>query len=122
MWKEKQRSNFIPLFLTIFRTETEMTYFHKKITHLADQLKMIFSSKSGLSVLYSPDIWTAIIYFLCPLFYCVLKHSERDILNGINKSVFLKVCSCCFECIMILLIYFLNCRKALFYRELSQFQ
>ena len=34
----------------------------------------------------------------------------------------LKVGSLCFECNIILLIYFLKCRKALFTREIIKFQ
>ena len=34
----------------------------------------------------------------------------------------LKVGSWCFQCIIILLIYFLNCPLALFYMEISKFQ
>ena len=33
----------------------------------------------------------------------------------------LKVGSFSFECIIILLIYFINCQKALFYKEMSNF-
>ena len=37
-------------------------------------------------------------------------------LNHIRQYT-LKVGSCCFDCIIILLIYFLNCRKAFFTRK-----
>ena len=51
-----------------------------------------------------------------------VNHSARSGGNiGISFLYSLKVGSCCFECIIVLLVYFINCRKALFTRKCVSF-
>ena len=63
------------------------------------------------------SIMLTTFYFLFASLSDICSTVERKNLLLVQKILFLKVGSCSFECIIILLIYFLNCRKALFTRK-----